>query len=154
MPTWRSGRSSMSQPSRGWPGSSTLASGELLSRRAVPIYRPAQSLFKAGACREAEPLACPRRVQHAPGLAGRLGEVESDCPFITGQPCHETHEVRDRDLESGADVDRLRIVVLLRRQHDPIGRVIDVQEFPRGLSVAPDDDLRSPLFLRLDALPD
>jgi len=53
-----------------------------------------------------------------------------------------------------AEVDRLRLVVALGAQHDPLGGVLDEQEFTRRVPRSPDLDLRGARLTRVDAFLD
>ena len=53
----------------------------------------------------------------------------------------QLHEVADRDLLAGAQVDRLGAVVALGGEDDALGGVVDVEELARGRAGAPDVDV-------------
>ena len=63
-------------------------------------------------------------------------------------------QLADRDLAAGAEVDRLGIVVALGREHDALGRVLDVEELARRRAGAPDLDVVGTRLPRVDALLD
>src|SRR4029450_6737006 len=76
-------------------------------------------------------------------LAGEAGELRDGLG-----------EVADRDLDAGAEVDGLRLVVALRGEPDPLGGVLDVEELARRRAVAPEHDLALAALARLEHLAD
>src|SRR3954454_19786727 len=108
--------------------SSGFVVAKLGSVLAIPGDRPAQAFLEVGACLEAEPLFGPRHVESSPRLTVRLARVPADLPAETGVVHDEMNEVLDADLPAATEIDRFPAVVLLRGEHDCLGRIVDVEE--------------------------
>ena len=64
--------------------------------------------------------------------AVRLGRVPADLAREGAQVADDPDQLADLDLLPRANVDRLRLVVVLRRQGNRLGRVLDVEELARS----------------------
>ena len=102
-----------------------------------------QPLLKPGGTRRSRTTAAPASCR-ARAAAGRpaWSRPRRSRPESRSARAIRSHQIANRDLPPGAQVDRLRAVVALGRQHDPLRRVLDVEELPRGGARAPDLDRR------------
>src|SRR5688500_10002060 len=121
---------------------------------AEPIDRPPKTLLEGRARFEAERVARLRRVQGSSRLAVRLARVPDEITVETGEGSDQRRQVPDRDLATGPEVDRIRILVTLCRENDPFHRVVDVEELARGGARTPDLDRLGALIDRFDELLD
>ena len=104
----------------------------------------------ASSPRSPKQLARARRVDAAARLSVRLRRVPPDASLESRHARDELGEVADRDLLAGAEVHRLGRVVAIRREHEPLDAVVDVEELARRRAVAPEHDL----LRRVDHLAD
>src|SRR5436190_14445989 len=110
---------------------SRLRGGDRADVVAVPHNRLLEPVAQRRARLEAEQLTRAGRV-HAPAwLAVRHRRVPGDLALEADDLRHELREVADRDLLAGTEVDRLRAVVTLGRQDQPVDAVLDVEELAR-----------------------
>src|SRR3989304_1280521 len=96
----------------------------------LPLHPPAPPLLEGGAGDETEPLPRPGGVEAPARLAVRPGEVAHYLSLVTRHLADHPHEVVDRDLLPGPDVDRCGLVVLLGGQDDRLGGVVAVEALP------------------------
>jgi len=79
-------------------------------------------------------LSRARHIQAPTRLPVGLGGVPADLLLdrvLVGEPGElgdQVHEIADRDLHVGAQVDRGRVVHLFRGRQDPVGAVLDEEE--------------------------
>src|SRR5690349_63501 len=112
--------------------------GALRSRgRRVPRNRAGEAFPEICRCAEAEGAARARDVERSPRLAVGLRGIEHDPSVEADELGDQLREVPDADLESSAEVDRLRRVVPLGRVHDAARAVLDVEELARRVAGAP-----------------
>jgi nitroimidazol reductase NimA-like FMN-containing flavoprotein (pyridoxamine 5'-phosphate oxidase superfamily) len=121
---------------------------------AVPRDRPAQPLAEVGARAEAEGQLGTLGVHGAARLAVGLAGIPDDLAREAGLARDLLRQLADPDLAARAEVHRLGRVVALRRQHDALGGVVDVEEVARRRARAPGLDHALAALDRLDALPD
>ena len=145
MPSGRGGCSTCS-------GSSERGHGRHLG--AVPGDRALDALAELCAAAEAEELLGPLDVEPAPRLAVRLRVVPDDLAGVAGRLGDHGRELADRDLVAGAEVDRVRTVVVLRGQPEALGAILDVEELPRRRAVTPEHDRLVAALGRLEHPPD
>ena len=103
---------------------------------------------------ETKGLQRPGRVELPSGLPVRFRRIPDDPSPESRQRRHEPDEIPDADLERAADIDRLRAVIALRREHDGLRRILHEEELACGGTVAPDDEFVADLQARVDALVD
>ena len=115
------------------PGAPTAASllPHGLTVRRVPVHSLSQAIFKRDAWRP------PQRAQatHVEQLARcsvLLGGVPLDGTGEANGAGNELGDFLDRPVHTGADVDRLRRVVVLKEKDDCGREVVDVQELAKG----------------------
>ena len=60
-------------------------------------------------------------------------------------------QILNGNLKSRTDIDRFGLIILFRGQHYATGRIIDIQEFARRFSRAPDFDLFAACLDRISA---
>ena len=96
-----------------------------------------------------------RHVEPAARLAVRLAGVPDEAALVARPPCAIfCGQIADRDLLAAAQVDRVAGVVTLGREHDALGRVLDVEELARRRAVAPQHHLAVTALARADELAD
>src|SRR5205814_9902199 len=104
---------------------------------AVPRDRPRQPIVERRRGLEAEVLERPGRVQPPAGLAVGLAVVPRELALVARERGDALGELADRDLLTRSEVDRVRTVVALRRQHDRLGAVVHIEALARGAARAP-----------------
>src|SRR6185436_15180242 len=97
----------------------------------VPGNRRRDAAIEWGARLEAEALTRARHVELAARLAVRLARVPYELPVKAAGTRDDLREISNRHLVAAAQVDRLAGVVALRRQHDAVGGVLDIEELTR-----------------------
>src|SRR5438552_7950368 len=102
--------------------------------RLVPLDRAGQSLMEIGRGRKAEGRARSRHIERSTRLSIGLRAVEDEIAAEADELRDQAGEIADADLESRAEVHRLRRVVPLRRIDDASGAVLDVEELARGVT--------------------
>ena len=103
---------------------------------------------------EAEALLGARDVQPPSRLSVGFAGVPDEAALEARRLRELPGQVTDRDLDAAAQVDRIAGVVSLGRQHDALGRVLDVEELARRRAVAPQHDLAVAPVARADELAD
>src|ERR1051325_11698263 len=111
------------------------------------------SLERRGGAKAEAALGAPG-VEQPPRLTARLGRVPDDAARVADGAGDDAGEIADADLVAGADVHRLRALVSLRREHDSLGRIFDVEKLARRRAVAPQHHLAVAAVARLDELAD
>src|SRR5205823_3869863 len=105
-------------------------------------------------CPEAEVPLGTRRVEAAPRLpVGSIG-IPDHLTLEAGFGRDGADELLDGDLTTGTEIDGLDPGEAGRGEHDPIGRVGDVEELPRGAPRAPNLDPVAASFDGVHALLD
>src|SRR5260370_18946424 len=120
--------------------------------RLVPLDRARQALPEIGRRRKPEGRARTRHVERSTGLSVGLRAIEDEIAAKPDELGDQVREIADADLESRAEVHRLRRVVPLRRIHDASGAVLDVEELACGVARAPARDGRRAAVHTLDEL--
>ncbi len=111
------------------------------SRKGVRALKPNCSLARSTSSRRRGwPFGFDVVPDDLAGVAGRIGD----------RAC----ELANRDLVAGAEVHRVCAVVLLRRQRQALGAILDVQELPRRRAVTPEHDRLVAALAGLEHLPD
>ena len=105
--------------------------------------RPSSRGLRAASCArsEAEQPLGARGVELPARLAVRHRGVPDDLAVEAGHLGDRLGELADRRLDTGAEVDRLRPVVALGGEQQPVGAVVDVEELAGRRAVAPEHDL-------------
>src|SRR5919109_2822928 len=67
---------------------------------------------------------------------------------------NELRQLTNSDLFAGPKVYRLGAIVTLSSQHDGLGGVFHIEEFPRRRPIAPESDLITPSLSRFHTLAD
>src|SRR5262249_27003744 len=110
---------------------------------AVPLNGPAEARFEIGRRAEPELRRGALGVELPARLAVRLTGVPDDAPLESDLVRDPFDELPDRDLEARPQVHRQALVETLRRHHDPLRRIVNVEELAGGTPIAPHDDLGS-----------
>src|SRR5690606_15587623 len=126
--------------------------GCLRPRHLVPFDGALQPFTEGGRRLEAERLAGAAGIERAARLAVWLGRVPHDLALKAYQLGNQLGQVLDADLHPGAEVDRLRAVVMLGRQRDTPCSVLHVEELARRRASTPSYDPVVPALLRLNEL--
>src|ERR1039458_957762 len=121
---------------------------------AAPVDGGAQARIELRVRAKSELALGAGHIQAAARLAVRAGRVPCDAPPVLAERGDSLRQVAYGNLFSAAHVHRRRAVVNLRRQHDGLGGILDVEEFPGRRSVTPQSDRVFAAALRPDALPD
>src|SRR2546429_9197558 len=99
---------------------------------------------------EAEGLARAACVEASSRLPVRHGAVPLDLALEARQLCDQLCQLADGDLLTGPEIDGIRAVVAVGREHEPLDAVVDVEELACRRSVTPQNH---PLSV-LEHLPD
>src|SRR5262249_49160292 len=92
---------------------------------------------------EAEQFLGPTRIHASSWLSIRLRGVSDDLARESRQLRDALDQVPDGDLEPGAEIHRVALIVPLGRQQNALGSILDAEEFASRGARSPDNDLRS-----------
>ena len=67
---------------------------------------------------------------------------------------YQGHELPDRDFMADSEIDRVRIVIELGGEDNPLGRIVDVEELAGGGAAAPNLDELVAMVTGIEALLD
>src|SRR4029079_10648558 len=112
-----------------------------LSLFAEPRYGAPDAFLERCTCLEAEQRCRLRRVERASWWPVRHRGVPPDLAGEPGGGCDNRCSFADRRLDPGAQVYRVRLVVVLRCQDQPFVAVVDVEILPGRCPVSPQHDL-------------
>src|SRR5829696_10486054 len=96
--------------------------------RAVPGDGALETFAERRPRLEPEQLPGTRGVERTARLPVRHRRVPDDLSREAGRVGDGLGELADGGLDAGAEVDRLGAVVALRREHQPLDAVVDVEE--------------------------
>src|SRR4029078_7988795 len=91
---------------------------------------------------ESDRLLDTAHIQTSPGLTIRFGFVPGDPAHVSDFCSDHGRKTVNADLVPGPQVERSVVIVLFSGEKDALRGVLDIEEFPRGCSVTPQDNLR------------
>src|SRR5579864_2049854 len=119
---------------------------------AVPINRTAKTFFKERVRGEPQQSFRFADVQSSSWLAIRLGGIPNYFTLETCQADDDCDQITNSNLHPRTQVHRSTTVVSLGSNHNPFGRVSDVQEFSCCLPCTPNGDVRITIRLCVQTL--
>jgi hypothetical protein len=114
-----------------------VAAGELLAQ---PLVGGCDAFLEPGMCLSAERGQPADIEQLARGAVGARG-VEADLALEPDHAGDEARQFRNGHVAADADIDGARIGIMSEQEHERIGAIVDVQEFPARRAGPPDRDL-------------
>ena len=94
-----------------------------------PVEGLSQAIIECCAGVETELVASPGTIDASSGLAIGLGGIPTNLALKSDQIHNDFDEFSNGEFPIGAEIDRLVTVLKLRGEHDPLGSVIDKEEF-------------------------